>query len=570
MPLSIVQDESATLTENGGVDTNEALIWGPPGCGKTTYLSRQVAKASQKYGGHAVLVTSFTKAAATELAMRDLPIPKDRVGTLHAHCYRALAHPEIAESRVAEWNKEHPGLRLSPNSSDVDEMEPEFTIHTHGDELYGKLQILRASMTPQEQWPATVCSFAIAWEGWKTSRRLMDFTDLLEVGLRDLVVAPGHPQVIFVDEAQDLSRLQLALVRQWGRQADHLLLAGDDDQAILTFAGSDPEALLDRSSQAFFRHVLSQSYRVPRAIHALSQMWIDQLTAREPKEYKPRDYDGEIRLFHKGTYKCPTAVVDDAERYLAQGKRVMFLGTCSYMLEPLKRTLRQRGLPFFNPYRRKRLDWNPLDQPKSGASPAGRLLAYVKPRSESLSEPWLGEDLRRWAGWLRGDGILREGAVELIARLGPSEAVTIELLDQVFEPASLEQLAVAVSEKPLDECVKWWLDSLAAKKRKQADYAARVVVRRGLDALVDPPLIVIGTGHSVKGGESDVVYVFPDLSTSGMRQWEGRRRDRDAVIRLAYVMITRARETLVICEPAGAHHMPLAMFAARCKAGVSK
>ena len=44
-------------------------------------------------------------------------------------------------------------------------------------------------------------------------------------------------------------------------------------------------------------------------------------------------------------------------------------------------------------------------------------------------------------------------------------------------------------------------------------------------ALLDTPEIIIGTGHSVKGGEADVVYIFPDLSASGMRQWEGSRKD---------------------------------------------
>jgi ATP-dependent exoDNAse (exonuclease V) beta subunit len=48
-----------------------------------------------------------------------------------------------------------------------------------------------------------------------------------------------------------------------------------------------------------------------------------------------------------------------------------------------------------------------------------------------------------------------------------------------------------------------------------------------------------------------------------MRQWEGSRRDRDALIRLGYVMMTRARETMVICEPSGNYSMPLAAFAAK-------
>jgi superfamily I DNA/RNA helicase len=104
---------------------------------------------------------------------------------------------------------------------------------------------------------------------------------------------------------------------------------------------------------------------------------------------------------------------------------------------------------------------------------------------------------------------------------------------------------------------------MAASQRKQADYPVRVVRRAGSAALMDRPRITIGTGHSVKGGEADVVYVFPDLSASGMREWEGGRKRRDAIIRLGYVMITRARESLVICEPAGPHHMPLAGFVAR-------
>ena len=42
------------------------------------------------------------------------------------------------------------------------------------------------------------------------------------------------------------------------------------------------------------------------------------------------------------------------------------------------------------------------------------------------------------------------------------------------------------------------------------------------------------------------------------------------MIRLGYVMITRARETLVICAPAGANHMPLASFAARAPDGAGR
>jgi hypothetical protein len=81
--------------------------------------------------------------------------------------------------------------------------------------------------------------------------------------------------------------------------------------------------------------------------------------------------------------------------------------------------------------------------------------------------------------------------------------------------------------------------------------------RSGVDALAEEPRLVIGTGHSVKGAEADVVYVFPDLSASATREWEGRPKNRDAIIRLGYVMVTRARESLILCNPAGPGYMPL-------------
>jgi len=90
-----VQSNSAvtgTLEEIGRRDhevTSEYRIYGPPGTGKTTSLTRQIQRAVEKFGADAVLVTSFSRAAAAELTGRDLPIAGERVGTLHSHCYHA-------------------------------------------------------------------------------------------------------------------------------------------------------------------------------------------------------------------------------------------------------------------------------------------------------------------------------------------------------------------------------------------------------------------------------------------------------------------------------------------------
>ena len=66
---------------------------------------------------------------------------------------------------------------------------------------------------------------------------------------------------------------------------------------------------------------------------------------------------------------------------------------------------------------------------------------------------------------------------------------------------------------------------------------------------MDTPKVVVGTIHSVKGGQADVVYLFPGSQPGRRRavraRWRGARFRDPAVF---YVGLTRARETLYICQ----------------------
>jgi len=113
-PTDADQIDEIAQQEAGAEQTREFRIFGPPGTGKTTNISRQIARAVDRYGPQSVLVTSFSRAAAAELAGRDLPISSDRVGTLHSHCWRAIGDPELAEANVEEWNRGNPRLAITP------------------------------------------------------------------------------------------------------------------------------------------------------------------------------------------------------------------------------------------------------------------------------------------------------------------------------------------------------------------------------------------------------------------------------------------------------------------------
>ena len=83
---------------------NETRVFGPPGTGKTTYTSKQITLAAEQFGPEQILVASFTRAAAKELISRDQAIADEQIGTLHAHCYRLLGKPDIAEVKAKEFN----------------------------------------------------------------------------------------------------------------------------------------------------------------------------------------------------------------------------------------------------------------------------------------------------------------------------------------------------------------------------------------------------------------------------------------------------------------------------------
>ena len=266
------------------VDATEYRVVGPPGCGKTTWLGRQVELAVEK--NKRVIVLSLTKAAATEIGGRGLPIPPDSLGTLHSLCYRALQQPEIAQGKeyIALWNEEQPDYAMSHAAGDAmqsiddDNLEPVY--ETRGDRLLAQYQIYRARMNTSNM-PDMVVKFSKMWEPWKQENGLLDFPDLIQTCLRDVPAAPGSPDLIFVDEAQDLDRLEMTLIRKRGNKAGYLVSVGDPDQSIYDWRGAGPEVFINPPVPPEQKRVLAQSYRVPAAVHARVVRWINQVQNRE-------------------------------------------------------------------------------------------------------------------------------------------------------------------------------------------------------------------------------------------------------------------------------------------------
>lgn len=496
------------------------------------------------------MVCSLTRSAAREAAGREIPIDPNLIGTLHSHAFRSLGSPTMVdEKNISNWNEENPLYELSEKSFSNDiPSESRGGPSTYGDDCYSELNLLRATCVPSDQWPQHVVKFANRWKGWKDDGGLMDFADMIETTTLHCPVAPGSPTHLIVDECQDMSKAELNLLRKWATKTQALIIVGDPYQALYVWRGAYPSMFWNVGEES--REVLSQSYRVPRAVHAASMRWVRQLSDFHPIEYHPTDEEGLVSG-HSASWDNPWPLVELIEADLEEGRDIMIQAPCDYMVAPTVKMLRDAGIPFGNPWRTRRGDWNPLAHRK-GNSTRDRLEALVRPLMEHRA--WKMIELKAWTEVTRSRGILGRGAksrIEAAAKDNPYRPVTLEEIKEWIEPEIVGQI-MTLSEP--EDIARWWVEKAKPEKQRAIGYLGNIIQREGIDGIDRPPRVYVGTIHSFKGAEAHTTITFPDLSRAGWDEWES---NPDSIIRLGYVALTRARERAFVCTPAGNNYMPI-------------
>ncbi len=255
--------ERAVLAGPGPV-----LVLAGPGTGKTRTLIARIAHLlDEGISPRRILAVTFTRRAAGELDQRlaealggkNAALP--RTDTLHALALELWLR--VQGSSPVLLSEESARLVFEEANAE----EPEDKVK----EAWAVLNLAREKL---EALPEQFKILAERYSTQKTSWNQADYTDLLELWLEQAqnpAFSPPWSQIL-VDEVQDLSPLQLSLLRHLsGHTGEGFFAIGDPDQSIYGFRGAHGNApdFLRQSWPGLETISLDLNYRsVPKILRA--------------------------------------------------------------------------------------------------------------------------------------------------------------------------------------------------------------------------------------------------------------------------------------------------------------
>ena len=480
-------------------------IFGPPGCGKTTYLLNVVDKELEADVSSAKIgYFSFTRKAANEA--RDRAIQKfpqlnaktdfPYFRTLHSLAFQCLGvrSEDIMQAEHFREFAAQAGIELSlSHDTEVDLVKPDNPILNEINIARIKGEDLKTHYNK--------CGLDIEWHHfefvertyrhYKRSKNLLDFTDLLEMIVNEPERLPML-EVLIVDEAQDLSRLQWMMVEALTLRSKRTFLAGDDDQAIFFFAGADVKSFLAFEGSVT---ILNQSYRVPAKVHTLANNIVRRIRERQPKEWESREFEGLVKTYQR------------FEDVPVESGQWLIMASTNYMLNPIHEWLKSIGVLF----------------ERNGVP--------------SLS-PQIAQAVVEWERLRRGQA-LGYNSVQTVYRYLDTSAVARGY--KTFKTGDINGLYTLdeLKEKHglLTDAV--WHEALTKIADDKKEYLISLL-RRGVK-LSQAPKVRLSTIHGAKGGEADNVMLLMDLSPKFAKEYAS---NADNVHRLFYVGVTRAKQSL--------------------------
>jgi len=351
-------------------------VFGIPGSGKTTYLLNNIDRFVAE--GYAIsdiaflTMTTNARKVARKRMEEKFGATKDELRhfrTFHSIGYEMIGRPSMVTPNHKEEYCKKIGVPYTPPAAksaggDWDLVDTSITdAGTLYFSAYDRIRLMHSkeiSSLPLDlfklEW-FVFCSrtnlddkllrytkdfegalvFMRGWEEEKTRLGVVDYTDQLMKAYNSGLVLPT--KILIVDEFQDLAPLMYNLYNTWKQNKTEVIVAGDDDQTIYSFAGADPKFLLSERGTADKITILDKSHRCSKMILTEANRGISRNTNRQPKDMVSLKDGGEVLdVVVRGG--------DDFIRLLRPGVDTLILARTNYEVELIRKWMIEARAPF--------------------------------------------------------------------------------------------------------------------------------------------------------------------------------------------------------------------------------
>ena len=307
------------------------LLLAVPGSGKTTVLVTRIGYMVYCKGiaPEEILVVTYNVAAKSDMQRRckkmfgeDLSM-RVEFRTINGICAKAIALYSRMVGKQAFELLSDEGEKARILAGIYQRIEHGFPSENDLSDLATRITYIKNRMLSKEEIARlnAECDYDLAkiYEAYRRemrARSLMDFDDQLVYAYTMFRSAPAlldafwdRYSYIMVDEAQDTSKIQHAIIELLAGREHHLFMVGDEDQSIYGFRAAYPEALLSFEDRYPGARVLlmETNYRSDAGIVAAADAFIRQNSLRHEKHMRPWHQEaGTIRTIdiarRKGQY----------------------------------------------------------------------------------------------------------------------------------------------------------------------------------------------------------------------------------------------------------------------------
>lgn len=475
------------------------LIYGGPGTGKTHALLNELEKTLAS-GVHAqeIAYVSFTRQGTyqgVDLAKEKFDLTEEDCKyfkTLHSLAYHEL--DVTADKMISRHDLRPIVSKLHLHSSQFETIDSRLNIAKNKQdtesahkEAYKGVSLSQAKLTEQ------------VYEEYKKLLKKLDFADLL------LLVKEQHTQipvkVVFIDEAQDLTKLQWQVVLQFFQNTPQWIVAGDPNQSIFEWAGADVPYFLNMRTDE--QVVLEKSYRCSRAVWNMAKAFYACITEKAPIPDKGTDEEGFAIV-------QPKEELNPAMLFaMAKKGSLMCLAIQNTYLDRYIACCVTYGIPYAI---KSKGVIKPCVKPQT--------LRFIKKLYRTLTNS------EYYTQYITNN-----------ATCGRQQSRS----DRAFKEKLREEKVLEWAVLPVEERIPHLIDYIKTKTHKPDEQAflIRSVLSGNIDIADD--YVLITNIHQVKGAESDYVMLCDNVASIYCNQADNDVSYKDYLLRVFYVGVTRAR-----------------------------